>query len=47
MGCISLWVGFGLARIESESNAVRRSDVWALGFKYPCGGIVVVDSDDA
>jgi hypothetical protein len=42
MGCISLWVGFGLARMERESNAVRRSDVWALGFKDPppCGGIV-------
>ena len=37
MGCISLCVGFGLARIERESDAVRRSGVWALGFKDPCG----------
>jgi hypothetical protein len=45
MGCISLWVGFGLARMESESNAVRRSDVWALGFKDPCPCGIVVDSE--
>jgi hypothetical protein len=33
MGCISLWVGLGLARIGRESDAVRRSGVWALGFR--------------
>ena len=38
IGCISLWVGLGFARIESESDAVRRSGVCALGFRDPCGG---------
>lgn len=42
IGCISLCVGLGLARIGRESNAVRRSDVWALGFKDTCG---FVDSE--
>jgi hypothetical protein len=44
MGCISLWVGLGLARMESESDAVRRSGVWALGLKDPWGGEVVSDA---
>ena len=38
IGCISLWVGLGFARMESESDAVRRSGVCALGFRDPCGG---------
>ena len=48
MGCISLWVGLGFVRIESESEAVRRRGVCALGFREeedddddddePCGG---------
>lgn len=46
MGCISLCVGFGFVRIESESEAVRRRGVCALGFREeeededdePCDG---------
>ena len=47
MGCISLCVGLGFLRIESESEAVRRRGVCALGFRDededddddgPCGG---------
>ena len=36
IGCISLRVGFGFARMERDSEAVRRSGVWALGLKGPC-----------
>jgi hypothetical protein len=50
MGCISLCVGLGLVRIESESDAVRRRGVWALGLKEdddPCGdGGGCGDDDD-
>ena len=46
MGCISLCVCFGFVRIESESEAVRRRGVCALGFREeeededdePCDG---------